>query len=273
MKANRYYTILMFACSLVLCVTSCSKSEKNVSSKYSLAFNDMGVRMITYDWDGENNYVGHLYLNFDEGVPRGADWFLGCDQPWVEFLNAQGRVSMKSELVSFTFKNNESYDNREAHIYLNVPEGDPESSLESTVTVYQYGYNYYLDQGKTILLKTNRSKATSSRFTINDIKVNEIVEINWGDGSSDVITKNDKQYYTGQGHTISHAYSVNDSYKVKIRFAPEYSNNNTSIKFSISKGQGVEWAAYGNQEKWLNNESKKISISYSENFGFDAREY
>lgn len=270
-------TIFVLWCLLVsiFALTACgSKDVDTKSKKYSLAFNDMGARMITLDWDGENHYGGYyLYLNFDEGVPNGTDWFLGCDQSWVEFLNAQGRVSMKSELVPFTFKNNENYDDREAHIYLNVPDGDPESSLESTVTVHQYGYEYYLGQGKTIWFKTNRSNATSPRLTINDISVNEIVEINWGDGSSDVITKLDKQYYTGHGHTISHAYSVSDTYKVKIRFAPEYSNNNTSIKFSISKGHGVEWAAQGNQEKWLNNDSKNISISYSENFGFDAHEY
>ncbi len=269
-------TIFVLWCLLVsiFALTACgSKDVDNKSKKYSLAFNDLEEHWAYIEWDGEQYISNSLYLKFDEGVPEGAEWYLECDEPWVEIVNKHGRVSARWESIPIKIKNNEDYDNREAHIYLNVPEGSPESSFETTATVCQNGYSYYLDKGETIWFKTNRSNATSQRLTINDISVNEIVEINWGDGSSDVITKLDKQYYTGHGHTISHAYSVSDTYKVKVRFAPEYSNYNTSIKFSISKGQGVEWAAYGYQEKWLNNDSKNISISYSENYGFDAHEY
>ena len=277
MKQRHFLFVLLDTLMILFAFTACSRNDDdNKSKKYQISLNynaDLSWQAKYYEWDAESYNNGTIYLFFDEGIPKGADWILECDQPWVQISNKRGRVSDRVDMIPFTVKNNEDYDERKAHIYLNVPEGIPESSWSTSVTIIQNGYSHYLGSGGKITVKINGSKAKSSRLTIENIYVDEIVEINWGDGTSDVLNNMDRLHYTGSGHTISHTYSANDTYNVIFRFARNYRNNGMYFRCNILKGQGVEMVTCGYDEISVNSDAQNVSIALSDNFGFTVKKY
>ena len=281
MKTITFFKVTLCFFFIVIVASACSKKDKDeppqYNSNYYLSSYVKGVRKnsVILNYDLYYDYSPSLKLEFDRGIPEGSDWYLECNKSWVELTNTHGRVrSGDSEVISTNIGNNHNYEDREAHIYLNVPKGIPSSTYESTVTIHQYGYESHLNKGKSFSFTTNRSEAKSSKLSINNLDVQEIVEINWGDGNSDLITRMDKQKYTdgGVGCTISHSYQSNGSFKVKIRFAPSIASEVLRFRCQIGEGQGVEEVEYDSGRTVFHNNSLRVSISYYQEKGFDVQQ-
>ncbi len=265
---NIFLTTIIIAC-------GGGDDDKNgsPSDTYSLSYflTYKGETYMKYvDWENSRT-TSFLRLEFSEGIPKGSEWNLYCDEPWIKLRNKRGKVNLSSEDIPFTIEDNTNYEDREANIYLDVDNGIPTSSKSTTVIIHQYGYETHLDSGKTISFTTNRSISESSELSITSLKVYQIMDVDWGDGNKDVLTKND--YYSTSDLSISHEYSSNKTYTVKLRFAPE--NENTSFSFIVRKKQGLEKVSYysgGTQSVSIDN-TKNVAILYSDKSGFDIRQY
>lgn len=253
-------------------LTACGGSEDDdydISKAYYYLYygvdNDLEPNVnwtVTYDPNDP-----FLRLEFSESIPKGSDWYLECDASWVNLRNTHGRVSQTIERIPITIEDNTNYDDREAYIYLNVPDGKPMSTTYTTVTIRQYGYNTHLSRGKYVSFTTNRSKAESSRLTIENIRVGQIMEVDWGDGSKEIYTRKDPQ--SGQ-LSISHEYKSNKNYTVKLRFAPN--EDGLNFNFRLNKGQGIEQldCHKGNSTPYDILNSQTVLVSYSENNGYNV---
>lgn len=279
MKTITFLKITLLFSFVAIAVSACSKKDKEEEPQYDSYYylsyigSEDKTNSANLNWDSENEY-SNLYLEFDRGIPEGSDWYLECDKSWVELTNTHGRVASGGEdLISVKIGDNTSYEDREAHINLDVPEGIPSSTYQTTVTIHQYGYESHLKRGKTVSFTTNRSKAKSSKLTIGYMKIREMVEIIWGDGNSNIITKKDKKYQTNNGYEISHDYSSSGSFKVKIRFAPEVYANSLYFHCQIGNDEGIEEVETDSHLISFNNDSKKVSITYSQDNGFDVHQY
>lgn len=287
-KISYLLSLALYLLAFTTVLVSCSKDgndEPELSSYYSLNYKDEGVHMAYFNWENSST-APYLKLQFDEGIPQGADWFLECNESWVKIDYPRGRVNGSWETVRFSVEDNTDYDDREAHIYLNIPEGNPGSTDQAYVTLHQYGYESHLSSGRSFSFTTNRSKSETSVLTIDRMKIydaEDIVEIVWGDGSRNIITNKDKQYYTGMSssgdlrardYSISHTYSTNDSFNVKIRFAPD-NLGKLSFYCHVDEDQGVELVEYyDNGGKVVyTDESKDTTISYSDTNGFNVHQY
>lgn len=250
---------------------ACSNDSNNddySDSYYSLTFWGEET-FLERDWENSMKRSPYLLLEFGEGIPKGSAWHLSCDESWVKLRSTNGKVSSKYDEVPVTIENNTNYDDREANIYLDVDNGLP--LYNGTVTIRQYGCEHYLGVGRSLSLKTNRSIASSSLLTIGQIKVYQIMDIDWGDGSKDVLTRDN--FYSTSNLSISHQYTSNGTYNVKLRFAPE--NDRVSFSFTIDGNQGIEEIAYyqdGNVRVGI-NDSKKVYVNYNETNGFSVNQY
>lgn len=218
----------------------------------------------------------HLKLNFSEGIPKGSEWKLYCDESWIKLRNTRGKVNDRYEKIPFTIENNTNYEDREASIYLDVDNGIPTSSKEATVIIHQYGYETHLDWGKTISFTTNRSISESSELSITSLKVYQLMDVDWGDGNKDVLTRSD--YYSSKSNlSITHEYKTNKTYTVKLRFAPEdLKTLHTYFSFEVSNNQGLEEVSYyseGTQSVISIDNTQNVFITYSDNSGFKVKQY
>ena len=265
----------LFVCVTVFSACGGGDDDKNGSPSdtygrsYFLTYKGEGY-MKYVDWENSRTKP-FLRLLFSEGIPKGSEWNLYCDEPWIKLRNKRGKVNFLFEDIYFTIEDNTNYEDREANIYLDVDNGIPTSSKSTTLIIHQYGYETHLDRGKTISFTTNRSISESSELSITSLKVDQIMDVDWGDGNKDVLTKND--YYSTSDLSISHEYSSNKTYTVKLRFAPE--NEKTSFSFIVRKKQGLEKVSYysgGTQSVSIDN-TKNVAILYSDKSGFDIRQY
>lgn len=241
------------------------------SSFYTLKYKDSGDNTPYIDW--ETSHISpFLTLEFED-LPMGTEWYLECDASWIHLKKDHGKINSNTEIVPFTIDENYDYSDRKANIRLDVPNrnGYPISTLYTTVTIHQYGFDSLLEMGRSISIRTNRSKSESAILTIEQLKVYRVMEVDWGDGNKDVLTK--KDYYSTSNLSISHKYHSADSYNVKLCFAPE--NGKTSFSFILGKNQGIEkidYYEYGDVSVGI-SDSKKVSVSYSDNSGFKVNQY
>lgn len=243
--------------------------ESNANSSYNLSYRGE-VQTKYLDWaDAMSPF---LRLEFGEGIPNGTEWFLECDASWIKLRNTHGKVnSAHVEAIPFTIEDNTNYNDREAYIYLEVPGGNPLSTNYTTVTIHQYGYETHLSMGRSLSFRTNLSKAESTTLTVEKLAVYQLMDIDWGDGRKDILTKND--FYSTSNLSISHQYKSFGSYDVTLRFAPEHKR--TAFSFFLAKGQGIEEFNYydGRPISEGIDNSKRILVSYSDDNGFRVTQY
>lgn len=229
------------------------------------------------DWYPHISWNGtwaHAYLNleFDEGIPKGSEWRLECDANWIKLRNNRGKVNVSVDNIPITIENNLNYDDREAIIFLDVDNGIPVSSGTATVRIHQYGMEHYLSDGNSISFTTNRSEAESSKLTIENLSVRQVMEIDWGDGSKEFKTVLD--YEAVSNLSISHEYKSNKVFTVKMRFAPY--EGSTSYTFRIRKNQGIGKFNYfyqGTSTSHPVDASKTTNVSYSDKSGYSISQY
>ena len=262
---NLIISLLISTEILTACGSSDDGDDYDISKAYYYLFYDDNIWIETeVDWSVI--YDQYLTLEFSESIPKGSEWYLECDASWVKLRNTHGRVSLTRERIPITIEDNANYDDREAYVYLNVPDGKPMSTTYTTVTIHQYGYNSHLSRGRSVSFTTNRSKSGSSRLTVENIRINQIMEVDWGDGSKEIFTRKDPQ--SGK-LSISHDYKSNKTYTVKLQFAPD--ENRLNFYFKLNKDQGVEklYSIDGGFEYKILN-SQVILVSYSDNNGYDV---
>lgn len=265
---KRLFIMKQALCLIILfALTACG--DKNSGDDYSDTYYNL-----LYDGDSGNPYVDWstkstiLRLEFGEDIPKGAEWQIYCSEPWVKIGKTKGKVSSLNEDISISIADNKNSDDREAYIYLDVDHGTPSCS---TVLIHQYGLESHLEMGRTVSFWTNRLWAESQTLTIDQIKVYQVMDVDWGDGSKTVLTKND--YYSTSDLSITHRYQSIDPYKVTLRFAPE--NGRISFSFILGRNQGIESVNYydgGPVTIGIDN-SKKIAVIYSDDSGFTVNQY
>ncbi len=257
---NNYSACLFAVLMLSLTSQSCGKdnNEDSASKEYSLEFYGSHVeRYRDYNWQVESP-IG-IKLRFGEGIPKNSEWTLESDEPWVRFSNSEGKVSDKSEYLTLTLKDNNSYEEREAHITLKVPNGLYDALYQTTLTLYQHGYEYSLESGEEFTVVTNRAKANNSYFKVDIQYPLSLMDIDWGDGSRHVLTQSD---FHSSSLTLSHYYSLKSTYRIRIRFA------NTSVaKFWFEDGLSLEEVG---GSTFITSDSRPygIMVTYNESSGF-----
>lgn len=273
-------SILYFFIGLMLMVlfVACGGDDDDgpqLESHYYLGYKSKGEQMAYLEWENSATTT-YLRLDVDAGVPKGSEWYLECDASWIKLRNTHGKINpykdnYYTEQIPFTIEDNTNYEDREANIYLDVPNGYPISTDYTTVTIHQYGLDTHLKWGKSVSFKTNRSKSESTTLTIEGIVVRQVMDIDWGDGSKDYLTK--KEYQSTSNLSISHQYNSSGSFNVKLRFAPE--RDRTSFRFILAKGQGIETVDYyegGSVSVRIDN-TQKVSVTYSDSEGFIVNQY
>lgn len=226
-------------------------------------------------WTGQTD----LKVNFDDGTPKGSEWNLSCDVPWVKLRYTRGKVNGYQERVPITIEDNFNYEDREAHIYLDVPNVIPYFSRLATVTLYQYGFEKYFSYCgasycESISIITNRSIAESSTFSINNLIMSPIMEVDWGDGNKKIFKNTIQGSDLYGSNNLSHNYLSNETYTIKLRFGTMnyHSLNINNFSFYLEKGQGIERIDMGEGIKSVTydvgNNTKKIYLSYSSEKGY-----
>lgn len=224
---------LLVSAGLVSCGGADDDNDYSNSSYY-LSYK--GEEQTPYlDWDNSMK-TSFLKLEFDEGIPKGSEWYLYCGESWLKIRNIQGKVNARYENIQVTIEDNTNYEDREACIYLDVENGLPSSSNYTTVTIHQYGYNHYLDYGQELSFDTDRSLAKNNTMKLNISRMDNVVEVDWGDNTKEVF--NTKQSY----RTLSHQYASSmQTYRVKLRFGTGYIDYTANCYFSFytDRNQGV----------------------------------
>lgn len=253
----------------ILAFTACG--DKNSGDDYSDTY-----YYLLYDGDSGNPHLDwstkptYLRLEFGEDIPKGSEWHLYCSDSWVNIGRTNGKVNSQSENIPITISDNKNSSDREAYIFLDVENGTPTIG-SSEVTIHQYCIDSHLEMGVPVSFTTNRSKAESKTLTIEQIKVYQVMDVDWGDGSRNVLTKND--FYSTNNLSISHRYSSDDIYKVTLRFAPE--NNRNSFNFILRKNQGIDYVNYyyGNSVTVGIDDSQNVVVKFSDDNGFSVDQY
>lgn len=266
---NNRLSILSLILGLFVCVTVLSAcggngdSDTQADKDYMLRIEDDNDE---FRWNTQHAY---LVLTFGKGIPTGSEWYLNCDVPWLKLRNTSGRIGkVRTERIPITIEENLDYQDRKASIYLDVPNGIPYSSDFTTRIFLQRGIEFEFDFFKSISIVTNRSIAESSNLTINKINMFDVMDIDWGDGVKNILTKNDS--YSTSNLSISHNYAFNNTIKVNLRFAfGTNSNGDKHFSFRLDKGQGIEEIIYefGSSTYYIDN-TKNVYISYSSANGF-----
>lgn len=254
-----HISLLMSVTSFIACSSDSDDGSNTKNSYYNLRYKGE-TDYVRLGWDNSMD-ISYLKLEFEEGIPKGSEWYLTCDESWVILRNTRGKVNLKSESVPITIEDNTNYKDRESHIYLEVDNGIPFSSSNTTVTIYQFGYEHYLSHGPSISFDTDRSLAVSNHLMLKFYSLDEMVEIDWGDGTKEVYNKKDSY------NTINHQYSsTTNTYRVKLRFSAWNSDgDSSSFNFVTSSEQGIS-IFYDNNGRFLysyDNVSSKKSVSFS----------
>ena len=272
---NKRLSILILSLGLfvaVLVITACGgdNDNDNPNISYRLIYKSENNNSPYLGWDtSKKTFL--LRLEFDAGIPKGSEWYLNCDESWIKLSNKHGKVNAPYENVTITIEDNTNYKDRIAHINLDVNNGIPKSSQYTTVTIHQHGYETGLMSGRSMSFITNRSIADNSRVSIDAITVNQVMEVDWGDGNKNVLTKND--YYSTSNLSISHTYSSNGTFTVKLRFAPD--DGITSFRFKLGKKQGIQAVKYyENANVTVNiDDQKDVYVSYNDYDGFNVKQF
>lgn len=241
---------------------ACSRDNGNTDNSdtnYRLSFRgeDNAPR---FEWQN-NLAICYLRLDFGKDIPKGSEWYLDVDEPWVKVRNTYGKVNGNYEHIPLTIEDNTNYTDRVAHIYLNVQNGLPYSSDFTTVTILQYGYETYFDCGAELSFDTDRSQAIDNLLKLNMTYIDNIVEVDWGDGIIEVFNKYDSI------RLISHNYSSSTkTYHVKLRFGSDISSGSAICRFSfnINSGQGITafYNRQGDKIASYNNHTDKIYVNF-----------
>jgi len=258
---------LLMGSVVIMAISACSSDnddEGNGDKSYYLTYGSFGMHSAYLDWDPHYHLGVSLTLEFGEGIPFGSRWSLECDQPWLKIHNSYGEVHTgRMDGTSLTVEENNNYDDRVANITLNVTNGTINSYNDAKVTISQYGYEHYLSSGHYFSFETNRSKATNTILEIFNISSEQVMEINWGDGTTNVI--NDIQT-----DKTSHHYNSNGTYTVKLRIARGRTLDR--FNFVIRRNQGVEFIDNGSTSQAV-DPSKNIDVSYKDDSGYSIRQY
>lgn len=206
----------------VFAFAACSKDDGEDGDKsFSMDYSGKGHEVI-WDWDEYGH--GLLRLEFGLGIPVGSEWYIEGVQPWTKLSMTHDKVpDARSKMGDGPWKNyviieipkekNENYEDRTANLQLKVPNGAYSySSNLTTVSILQYGYEHYLSGGPHVTFITNRGKSTGRNLVINDISIPQIMEIDWGDGTKEVIKD-----YINTG-SISHFYSSWSDIYILLKF-------------------------------------------------------
>ena len=279
MKTFPTISNLLFIVSATMLFCMCGSDEETLEAEYDLRFEKNDMQDFFVDWNHDRQIF--LKLRFDEGIPKGTDWYLECNAPWVKFPNVHSRVYANEQGIDFRVEENNSYEDRDAFIYLDCAKGMPRYGAPSsaTVNIHQYGFEYYLSSGHWVTFITDRSQAKNSILQIRIDPGFYLMDIDWGDGNKDILRRQD--YYSLKG-TIMHEYHGTSKYQVKLRFVTEnypYYNND-EITFYISEGQSIDKLnCYGkryehytitNDGEYTYGTQDRLKISYSMNNGFDV---
>ena len=221
-------------------ITSCGSDESEMNDNnrgYFLKYKESGDRLPYVAWNMSNSST-YFILEFEEGIPIGSEWHLECSEPWIKLRSTHGKVNQQRiEKVNFTIKDNEDYDDREAVVYLDVSDGIPVDVDFSTITIHQYGYDFYFDLGQELSFDTDRSKSDGSYLKINIEDFCNVMEVDWGDGDMEVVNEKRNQKY------LTHQYENNSkTYRVKLRFGGKLNNEDystCSFSFIINANQGI----------------------------------
>ena len=258
----------LFVCVITFGACGGDGNEQDYSnSAYYLSY--MGEEQAPYlDWDNSMK-TSWLRLQFEEGIPKGAEWNLYCGESWVKIRNTNGKVNAYSENIPVTIEDNTNYEDREASIYLDVDNGIPASSKYTTVVIHQYGYEFYLDCGNEISFDTDRSMAVGSTLELNIQSMDNVVEIDWGDNQKDVFNENES--YSKLRHEYS---STSSTIRVKIRFGAKIKDGTAISVFSFftNADQGITtfYDRNGNALQTFFNSATIKYVKYKDNkFTFD----
>ncbi len=276
MKILRTFKVLLLFLMAQTVFVACGgdgDSDTQADKDYMLQFDDGNDVFL---WNTSTKQV-FLVLTFGEGIPTGSEWYLNCDVPWIKLRNTSGRIGeVRTERIPITIEDNLDYQDREANIYLDVPNGIPYSSIFTTRTILQKGLEFEFAFGKSISIVTNRSIAESPRLSINNIHMFDVMDIDWGDGDKNVLTKND--FYSTSNLSISHNYTFNETINVNLRFGfGSSANANGYFSFKLDKGQGIEeiiyeFDSFTNSRNYYIDNTKNVYVSYSEANGFSVEQ-
>jgi len=278
MKKHRIFKILLLVLMTQTIFVACggdSDSDSQADKDYMLQFDDGNDVFL---WNTSTKQV-FLVLTFGEGIPTGSEWYLNCDVPWIKLRNTSGRIGkVRTERIPITIEDNLEYQDREANIYLDIPNGIPYSSIFTTCTLLQKGLEFEFAFGRSISIVTNRSIAESSRLSINNIHMFNVMDVDWGDGDKNVLTKNDS--YSTSNLSTSHNYTFNETINVNLRFGFGSSTTEDEkgyFSFKLEKGQGIEEIIYefdsftNNRIYYIDN-TKNVYVSYSKANGFSIEQ-
>ena len=263
----------LFMVLLPLCLISCGGDDEpeSTDNSYYLMFAGEDPQ---YDWDADSHSVPiRLKICLGDGVKLGDKWTLNCDEPWIELLDTWGQISdyeknrREVKVSGSILEANRNYANREAKIEVFMPSGTLNRSSDAQVTIYQYGYEHYLDYfGTRMSFTTNLEKASDEHKVDIDFIFNEVVEIDWGDGKKeyidDLMTYELARLYDNLWgiYEVSHYYASTGTYKVNLLFGGNEFNRDCTL--IIPRNQGVESISYGQTKNRKVDASKRIRIAY-----------
>lgn len=161
--------ITAIICLLMIACSSDDYSEGGL--RYHLWFSssyneDNQHYTVSVPWDAKSDirYNAWLWMEFKddqdsndylENYNRGKDWYLECDASWIMLEHKSGKVTSQYNRVDLIIQDNESDTDREAIIYMTVPEA---VSGEQSLVIRQYGRNNQAKTGERFCIHHHVSK-------------------------------------------------------------------------------------------------------------------
>ena len=163
MKTIRIFgmaVLMVIVCSLMAACSS-NDDENEGGLYYYLWFrssdykeNVAGTLDVPCNSKSDGGYYAYLMLQFENELypdkplaeyNRRADWYLECNASWIMLENRSGKVTSKLKRVNLTIQDNESDREREAIIYLTVPDA---INGEQSLILRQYGRSHRAKTGE-----------------------------------------------------------------------------------------------------------------------------
>lgn len=161
--------LMVIVCSLMAACSSDNDEYAKYAEgglRYNLWFSSTydkdyygGTVDVPYDARSDDSYFAWLRLEFMddqdsndylETYNRNKDWYLECNASWILLENRSGKVTSKLKRVNLTIQDNESDRDREAIIYMTVPEA---VSGEQSLIIHQYGRSHRAKTGENYSIK------------------------------------------------------------------------------------------------------------------------
>lgn len=271
MKNNlRTFVILLLVLMAQTVFIACS-GDGNLDTQagnkvYFMSYDEI----LVFNWEQRNL---SLKLHFGEGIPAGSEWYLKCDAPWIKPQRTSGRISNAHyENIPIKIEKNLDYQEREAYITLDVPNGIP-SGYAASAAILQNGLDIEFYDNISITIVTNRSTAESSRFSINNIIMPNVMDVDWGDEEKTI--RSIKDFTSTHNYSISHNYTVNGTTNINLRFGFGSGQDvDKYFSFKLDMGQGVECIQTGyvggiSRTFYIkNNKELNVYFKYTEEDGF-----